>query len=388
MKFNLRNIQNFFLYVYFFSINFQEVKILSLESLSIPKLSALIYFFSILPDVNFFFKFNKNNKSLISILLFYTILCLSNILNLSVNSYAIIDVSMMINIVMFWAIINHFTINEYIAEKAILSFSFGAILLNFFYLLNIGVTISEDNRISLFGDNENFIGIKMSISIVLIFFIIFRNNLKFNKLRFLLLLPIPIMIKLLIETGSRVSLLSFLLMLILGIYHINFKNQIIKIGLFVLIFFSLFIAFQFVLDNQVLLLRLYSSFENNDIGGREVIYLEIWDLVKHYPILGIGQTGYNEVFGLASPHNVLLEIFSYTGIVGLLLYLYFLYSIFLISKKNLLKLNNIIPLLLMIPIAGLLLSGQLLSLKLGWIIFAYIVFHNQYLYTKQTQMEK
>lgn len=379
MNFNLRDIQNIFLYIYIFSINFQEVKIFNIESLSIPKISAFFYFLSILPNINYFLKIHKNNKSIFAIILFYTILIISNILNVTISSYSVFDTSMFINIIAFWIINNHFGINQHISEKAILSFSIGSILLSIFYLFNIGVTVSEDSRISLFGDNENFIGVKMSISIILILFIVFQNNLNLNKLRFILLVPIPIMFKLLIETGSRVSIISLLLMVILSIYYLKFKNYYIKIILLFFVLVIIFIAFQFVLQNQLLLLRLYSSIENNDIGGREVIFLEIWDKVKYYPILGIGQTGYNVYFGSGSPHNVFLEIFSYTGILGLVLYLYFLYTIFFISRTILIRKNKILPFLLMIPISGLLLSGQLLTLKLGWIVFSYVVFHNQFL---------
>ncbi len=379
MKFNLRDIQNIFLYFYIFSINFQEAKIFNLESLSIPKISAIFYFLSIFPNVNYFLKIHKNNKSIFAIISFYAILIISNILNITTSSYSIFDTSMLINIIAFWIITNHFGIDKYISEKAMLSFSLGSILLSVFYLFNIGITISEDSRISLFGDNENFVGVKMSISIILILFIVLQNNLKINKLRFLLLVPIPIMFKLLIETGSRVSIISLLFMIILAIYYLKFNNYLVKIILLIFVVISIFIAFQFVLQNQLLLVRLYSSVENNDIGGREVIFLEIWNKVKYYPIFGIGQTGYSENFGSGSPHNVFLEIFSYTGIVGLFLYLYFLYTIFFISRMILIKTNKIVPFLLMIPISGLLLSGQLLTLKLGWVIFSYIVFHNQFL---------
>jgi O-antigen ligase len=274
---------------------------------------------------------------------------------------------------------------NYISDKAILSFSIGSIFLASFYLFNIGVTISEDNRISLFGDNENFVGVKMSISIILILFIVFQNNLKLNKLRFILLIPIPIMFKLLIETGSRVSIISLLLMVLLSIYYIKINKLYIKLTLLIFVFILTFIAFQFILQNQLLLLRLFSSLENKDIGGRDVIFLEIWNQVRYYPILGIGQTGYYEFFGTGSPHNVLLEVFSYTGIIGLILYLYFLYDIYIISRRVLITKNIILPFLLIIPITGLLLSGQLLTLKLCWIIFAYIVYNEKYLVSTKPQ---
>ena len=385
MKFNLRLIQNIFLYIYIFSINFQEVKIFNIESLSIPKISAFFYFLSILPNINSFLTIKSNNRNIVVIIFFYITLTISNILNISSSSFSIFDTSLFINIFAFWVIVNHFDMVNYISDKAILSFSIGSIFLASFYLFNIGVTISEDNRISLFGDNENFVGVKMSISIILILFIVFQNNLKLNKLRFILLIPIPIMFKLLIETGSRVSIISLLLMVLLSIYYIKINKLYIKLTLLIFVFILTFIAFQFILQNQLLLLRLFSSLENKDIGGRDVIFLEIWNQVRYYPILGIGQTGYYEFFGTGSPHNVLLEVFSYTGIIGLILYLYFLYDIYIISRRVLITKNIILPFLLIIPITGLLLSGQLLTLKLCWIIFAYIVYNEKYLVSTKPQ---
>jgi O-antigen ligase len=74
-----------------------------------------------------------------------------------------------------------------------------------------------------------------------------------------------------------------------------------------------------------------------------------------------------------SPHNVILEVLSYTGITGLFFYVLFLYRIFKISLKKYKKDGSLLQLLLLIPILGLLLSGQLLAVKIGYVIFAFCV---------------
>ena len=180
------------------------------------------------------------------------------------------------------------------------------------------------------------------------------------------------MLKLLIETGSRVSLISFILMMLVGFYYINKNGFFIKVFLFLIFSGLIFYIYNFVLENQFLLLRLSSSIEDKDLAGREVIYIEIWEVVKNNFLVGIGQTGYFAKFGEGSPHNVLLEILCYSGIFGLTMYLLFLLNILRTALKVKTINKNILPLILLIPILGLILSGQILTLKLGWVLFSYI----------------
>jgi O-antigen ligase len=368
----IKKSQDFLLCAYFFSINFQEFKLFNLGFLSIPKIIAFLYLLFLLPSINYFFKFQKLNFILFPIFSYFLFLFLINILNINIKSFAIFDFTLFINIILFWFSTIHFSRDFNIANRAVLSLALGSVFLAFFYFLGIGVDPDEQGRVSIFGDNANFLGIKMAISIILILFIVIQNSLHFNWVRYLLFLPIPIMLKLLIETGSRVSLISFILMILIGFYFVKKNGILIKV-LLLLIFSGLILyIYNFVLDNQFLLLRLSSSIEVKDLAGREVIYAEIWEVVKNNFVIGIGQTGYFAKFGDGSPHNVLLEIVCYSGIFGLTMYLLFLMNILRTALKAKSIENNILPLILLIPLFGLILSGQILTLKLGWVIFSYI----------------
>ena len=129
-------------------------------------------------------------------------------------------------------------------------------------------------------------------------FLVVQNNLGLNWLRYLLLIPIPIMLKLLIETGSRVSLISFVLMIIVGFYYVKKSGFFIKFFLFLALTAVAFFIYNFIFENQLILLRLISSIDDKDLAGRDLIFSEIWDVVKHNFIFGIGQDlelGENEV---------------------------------------------------------------------------------------------
>ena len=119
------------------------------------------------------------------------------------------------------------------------------------------------------------------------------------------------------------------------------------------------------------------------MAGREVIYAELWEVINNNLFFGIGQTGYFAKFGDGSPHNVLLEILCYSGIIGLSMYLLFLYNILKIAIKSKSIEGNILPLILLIPLLGLILSGQILTLKLGWCIFSYIASRIYFLNTEK-----
>ena len=116
---------------------------------------------------------------------------------------------------------------------------------------------------------------------------------------------------------------------------------------------------------------------DRDLSGRDIIWQNIMPLIKDNLVFGVGNVGYSEfsqsTFGLFnSPHNVFLEILCYTGIIGLSIYLVFLFRIFSKCYQLYKTENNLLPLILLIPVLGIIASSQILDVKTGWIIFAFI----------------
>jgi O-antigen ligase len=368
----LKRFHDFILCSYFFSINFQELQLFNLGFLSIPKIVAFVYLLFSIPRLNNTLQSKKIFITVIPILSYFTLLFLINIFNINEKSYSFFDFTLFINIILFWFIAVHLSRDFNIANKAILCLALGSVFLACFYFFGIGLELDEMGRVSIFGDNPNFVGIKMALSICLILFLVIQNSFHLNWVRYLLLLPIPMMLEVLIETGSRVSFVSLILMIFVGLYFVK-KNGISMKIVILLIFSGLILSlYKFLIENQFFLLRLISSVEDKDLSGREVAYAEIWEVVNNNFVFGIGQTGYFEKFGDGSPHNVLLEILCYSGIIGLLMYLLFLLNILRTALKSNSLNGDILPLILFIPLLGLILSGQILTLKLGWCIFAYI----------------
>ena len=96
------------------------------------------------------------------------------------------------------------------------------------------------------------------------------------------------------------------------------------------------------------------------------------------PLFGIGHTGfgyqveyiYNES---RSAHNVFLSILITCGLVGLVLLLVFLFRIIKKAIKNYKINDDILSMVLLIPVFVMALVAHLLSTKIEWGIFAYII---------------
>jgi O-antigen ligase len=86
---------------------------------------------------------------------------------------------------------------------------------------------------------------------------------------------------------------------------------------------------------------------------------------------GVGVTGYDKLIGEQSPHNVLIEVLCYSGIIGLSIFIFFLYKIGQSSYRILKSESNILPLVFFVNSLGLVLTGQIFAQKIIWLIFAY-----------------
>ncbi len=389
----LNRVQKFTLYFFFFSINFEMLRpIVDNETFSASKVTAILYFFMIIPQYKEFFRTDNIKRFLIPVFIFGGLQTLMSILNINEVTSDFVDTALLLNIIFFWIVVNHERKEYLVIEKAMLFFALGTVALALFYILGIGVKY-EAGRLSMFGDDQNYIAFRTSVGIIILVLAALQNRLKMNWYRYLLLLPIPLMLKLMSETGSRGAFLTFAVTFLVGIFLFKTKDLWRKVVAIILgLAFFIIAGFQ-LLQSETMRNRLENSAETEDTGGRTAIWNAIIPIIKENLVFGTGKTGYiyksTIIYGEeVSPHNVILEILCYTGFVGLIIYFIFLYQIGINSYAIYKQTALLLPILLLVPLLGMILSIQLLTKKFGWIIFSYIVstvaLKNDKLYSKKT----
>ena len=123
--------------------------------------------------------------------------------------------------------------------------------------------------------------------------------------------------------------------------------------------------------------RLTDTINDGDLANRDLIWLELFDVIINHVYFGIGRTGFAGLFGDASAHNVVIEVLCYTGVVGLLIFLVFIFRLIRTAYKSNKQKGDLLPIVLLIPFLGILLSGQILEHKYIWIVIAYIASGSQ-----------
>jgi O-antigen ligase len=382
----MKLLQRIALFLFFFSINFEMWDpFYTGGHFSISKLTGFFYLVVMIPSILKYSTPKEFKPILRPILYFFILLTIVSIFNIKTGYFDIFDVTILQNIILFWILLNHERIDNLILEKALLGFALGSVVLGFLFSMEIGIDFDAvSNRYSIFGDNSNNVGIRMCISLIIIPLIIIQNRINIGKVRFLFLLGIPLIFNAMIATGSRVSFLAFLLSFIA--YMVLFKSKS-KWGKYAVMFIGVFILiymWQVLLKSQVIIERIIQSFQEGDLSERDIVWKSVMPIWAENPIFGVGKTGYeyitlNLIGRIISPHNVFLEVLCLTGIAGLFLYLVFLYRIIHKSYLTFRETGYLLSALLLIPVFGLLMSAQLLQVKIGWVIFAYILANSMYL---------
>jgi O-antigen ligase len=345
---------------------------------SLSKLMGFFYLCVMVPLIINFRTPDDFKPFLKPIWVFLALLTIVSLFNVKTDHYNFIDFTIFQNIILFWILINHENQDNLILEKAMIGFALGSILLALLFHFNIGISTDDSGRTSIFGDNANNVGMRMSISLIIIPLILIQNRLGLGKRRYLLILGVPFVLRLMIATGSRVAFISFFLSFISFIILFKTKKIWGKLISSLICILILIYIWQVLLKSDEIIQRLLMTIQEGDLSERDIVWRKLLPLWTNHPIFGVGKTGYAFYnlmsFGrvLTSPHNVILEVLILTGITGLIIYLIFLYRIMQTSYKIFRDNNLLLPLLLLIPILGLLLSAQLLEVKIGWVIFAYI----------------
>lgn len=241
--------------------------------------------------------------------------------------------------------------------------------------------INHGGRMWLFGENPNSTGGRMALSIFFILFIVVENPLLFNKWRYLFLLFIIPLFILLLGGGSRGSLI---ILAVVSLFFLLFrKTQYLTNKIFMIAVFccSSIYAFNTILSENSeysIAERMASTIDSgNDAGRKELNQKSLNILMEHNVLWGTGSIRYtNELLRKYNEervsHNLYIYILSVSGLIGISLFLFFIWGML---EKCLIQLKrNIFPfclLIFMLLIAYK--TGGVLTYLLMWFVFATVI---------------
>jgi O-antigen ligase len=373
-----QKIINFLIYFFVFSICFERLTLFEQNlDFFFTKISSAFLIIFTLFDLKFW-KSLKNIKYYAFLLLIYFLfLTYSNFNNRTQVYTEYFDYLFFLNILIFLTLGSNFNRDTSLVSKTFFVFLVGNFILTVLFFFGIGKTdlsLELEGRASIFGNNQNYLGLSLSLSSLYILYnlFLFQNN-KF-KLFFYLIAFFPISY-FMISTGSRTAFLLFILGIVIIVIfskNINKINKILFFIFFTVVTIQLFILFKDKLD---LFQRLTATIEDGDSANRDVIWSGLLYFFSDFIFLGVGKTGYLRMIGDLSPHNAFLEVLLYTGVIGLSIFLFFILSLY----KNILNINshsnNFFPIVIFIGVLGILITGQLFDQKVIWYFMACLIQH-------------
>jgi O-antigen ligase len=366
-------------YAFFFSLNFES---LDLFGLGIDYLASKITIIALIliSILNFRSIINVSQRRILlyaPLILFIIMLTIMNYSNRVEGFMEYFNMALFLNILIFIILSNLSIKYPDVILKGFLALAAGAFFLSVLFIFGVGVEETPDERFTIFNDNPNYVGIRSSIALLTLIYLIFYNKLKLGKNRYWLFLLFPTLIILLVSTGSRVSFLSLVLGIIIFLFPLTNKISSNRFIITLVSIAAFIIVWIFYLKDSVIIERLNNFLFKGDLANRDLIWDHVFIILKENPLFGVGETGYDyaitQVMGsVGSPHNLFLELICYTGIIGLLIFMIFFLQIIWYTFKSYFDDRDIMPVIFLVPIFGLALIGQILDQKVAWILFSYI----------------
>jgi O-antigen ligase len=372
-------LQSFALALYFFSIHFEswDPFLTGIDYL-ITKFTIMFYISVSLVNFKYFRVLKKYKKFIIPIIIIFIVQTISAYLYQRPGYTEYFSIILFLHIFTFILILLHNIRDKYAITKALNAFILGGLLLGFFFLIGFETDTSFHGRTTIFGVNQNMLGINLSIILILIIHrLIFEKNIdELLKIGFVIF--IPILIYFLASTGSRSGFFSLLAGLIILFFFKKNRDLLMKsVYLFFGFILGTSIIFYF-LNNKTIGNRIIASAYDGDLSGREKYWETIPKLVDINPFFGIGKTGYSYetelLYGTyTSAHNIFIESLVMGGYVSLFYLFIFLFRLIKQAIINYKRTYNVLNLSLLMPIIIMSLVGHTFGTKISWGIFAYII---------------
>lgn len=376
-------IQRTALYLLFFLLNFEDwVLGGGGDPVSLAKVAGWAYGLSVARDLPRYLKRGRTAWFMMPLWFLFALVVIQNIFHAPASPAFWINFSWLQNVVLVWLLLNHVEKDPVVLDRAIRVFALGAAVAAGLFAAGIGVEPDADGRAQLFGDNSNAIAIRQVVGITVIGWMV-MNWTTVGIARYILLLPLPLMVTLIAESGSRKALIALTLVTIgmaLAYRGTNWWKRIMVVGAVAV---SGVMGWQSLAESETLMRRMNDTIETRSLGIRGEIWALLLPLVGNSPLLGIGEAGYQQVVDAEfrveamSPHNVLLEVTIYSGVVGLWFFLWFLWRVGKAAIHAAWRERNLLPLLLLVPVSTLVTGGQMLTVKLAWSLLTYAAAQRQ-----------
>lgn len=297
-----------------------------------------------------------------------------------------------LNWLLMFFILMHTNQDEKAARSVLNGIAAGSIILVLLFVNGVGletVQTSEGDRIGMMGMNPNDLCITISIGMIfLLNESIFKDGWHLKKARWFLIAVVALEVMMVLtiasRTGTIIISVAFLVSILTfkGVNH-TAKFFIIVVGLSVLIF-----GVNYLWESDsIISTRMKLVLEEGDTSGRTDIWFAYLKLFPEHPFMGVGETGLIDVCRMAglhtvtinghetafSPHNVIVEILMTSGLIGLSFMMLFWLKTFRNAYLDYKNNASTTSLVLIIPLVIVILSGQILTSKIAWSIYAYLI---------------
>lgn len=223
----------------------------------------------------------------------------------------------------------NFILNNYLIVSTILS-----LMIMKLSFSGISGKIAVVNFLGTLCD-ENLITAVISMApIISLIYILYSKNGKTRK-KFMNIIYFIFNIIGLCLAGSRASLIGCFLSLILIIIIYMYNGNKIKLFFMILFVFGVAIFAKNLMPDWIYTRYFESNYMDKSNTTRILIWKNALNGISKQPILGFGMgtfpslKEYEYTAGYSTPaHQTFLDIFLYSGIIGLIIFIYFLYFIF------------------------------------------------------------
>jgi O-antigen ligase len=367
------------LFAFLVSINFEMINLIGdgESGLSISRVTALIYGLVLVATTPLFVP-NEAKVFVRFLIVLQIIIVMVSVYNIMPGFARVIDISFTSCAIIFLLLLCHQRQDPRVVADGLLYFAMGAVVISVIGLLGYGIDYDADARITIFGDNPNVAGVRMAIATMVLIELALRRFRKSTSTSLLLAaMAIPPTL-FMIETGSRVAALALVvgLMVLYGKYMMRRRGFLLG-SILIGIVLMTGVPYLILSSDLIVIDRLERSYYEGDLAGRG----DLWNLylsrLQDFGelIIGSGYSGFDRLStyafgGFMSPHNVFLEILILGGALGLVVFVAMNLIAVFGAIRQLRYRDDVLPLMLLVPYFGSILSAQTLNVKIMWVVLS------------------